>query len=95
MFAMAVSLVSLPTAYAWDDATAAAVAAGMRWDFPGAFLPVNFKQKWIITLISASLGLNLLSYASSQPENVKVLGYSWHIDSLGFLAHAISSTAWG
>jgi len=36
MLAMTVSLVALPTAYAWDDATTAAVNAGMKWDFPGA-----------------------------------------------------------
>jgi len=36
MFAIAFSLVALPTAYAWDDATTASVAEGMKWDFPGA-----------------------------------------------------------
>ncbi len=36
VFAMTISLVALPTAHAWDDATAAAVTEGMRWDFPGA-----------------------------------------------------------
>jgi len=34
--AMTVSILALPNAYAWDSATSAAVAAGMKWDFPGA-----------------------------------------------------------
>ena len=36
IFAMTVSIFALPTAFAWNDATSAAVAAGMKWDFPGA-----------------------------------------------------------
>jgi hypothetical protein len=31
-----------------------------------------------------SLGLALVSQVSSQPENVKVVSYSWYIDSLGY-----------
>jgi outer membrane protein assembly factor BamB len=36
IFAMSVSFVAMPSAYAWNDATTAAVNAGMKWDFPDA-----------------------------------------------------------
>ncbi|TRO45921.1 hypothetical protein E2P65_06665, partial [Candidatus Bathyarchaeota archaeon] len=36
LFTIAVSLVTLPSAYGWNSATQAAVDAGMTWDFPGS-----------------------------------------------------------
>ncbi|MCW4054160.1 MAG: PQQ-binding-like beta-propeller repeat protein [Candidatus Bathyarchaeota archaeon] len=36
MFAIAVSIVASPFAYAWDADTQAAIDAGMTWDFPGS-----------------------------------------------------------
>ena len=37
-----------------------------------------------VILTVLSLGLTLVPHASSQPENIKVLTYSWYIDSLGY-----------
>ena len=44
------------------------------------------KSKFFVFAILAvlSLGLTLVPHVSSQPENIKVLSYSWYIDSLGF-----------
>ena len=36
MLAIAFPLATLPASFAWDNPTNAAVAAGMKWDFPGA-----------------------------------------------------------
>jgi hypothetical protein len=37
-----------------------------------------------VILTVLSLGLTLVPHVYSQPENIKVLSYSWYIDSLGF-----------
>jgi len=39
---------------------------------------------FFILLTLVSLGLALVPQVSSQPENIKVLSYSWYIDSLGY-----------
>jgi len=36
MISMTFSMFALPPVFAWDNATSSAVAAGMKWDFPGA-----------------------------------------------------------
>lgn len=38
-----------------------------------------------VLLTFVSLGLTLVPQVSSQPENIKVVDYSWYIDSLGYL----------
>jgi hypothetical protein len=38
---------------------------------------------FFVFLMMTSLGLTLVPQVSSQPENVKVLSYSWYVDSIG------------
>jgi hypothetical protein len=39
---------------------------------------------FVVLLALLSLGLTLVPHVSSQPENIKVLSYSWYIDSIGY-----------